>query len=120
MSWALISSYIFSPLWAWLGGFGVLGVGLLALWWFTPSFLASPEKRMILLCAGIACFALAGFYTKAFKDGERHMVQRIAAMDKAALERVLAGAREVDDCAGGIDWDVTTGRCVPGSGAGAQ
>jgi hypothetical protein len=120
MTWEIIRIAIFSPLWAWVGGFGILGIALLALWWFTPSFLASPEKRIILLCAGIACFALGGFYTKAFKDGERHMTQRLAAQDQAAWRRVERGGVEVDACNGGVDWDTETGNCRPGSGVGSK
>ena len=120
MTWEILRLTIFNPLHAWVGGFGLLGLALLALWWFTPSFLASPEKRMMLLCAGIGCFALGGFYAKAFKAGEVHMAQRLAAQDRAAWERVEAGAKEVDACNGGVDWDVTVGACVPGSGAGAK
>lgn len=120
MTWEILRLTLFNPLHAWIGGFGLLGIGLLALWWFTPSFLATPEKRMILLCAGLGCFALGGFYAKAFKAGERHMTQLLAAQDTAAWERVQAGAVEVEACSGGVDWNVVTGQCEPGSGLGAQ
>lgn len=118
---SLLWHTLLSPLvYAWVGGFTLLGIGLLALWWFTPAFLSSPDRRVILLVAGIACFFLGGFYTKAFVAGERHIIQRLAAQDRAAWERVEEGTKEVDACNGGVDWDVTTGTCVPGSGANAQ
>lgn len=39
------------------------------------------------------------------------MIQKIAARDAAALQKVEDGQLEVNACNGGVDWNVVTGTC---------
>lgn len=108
--------FFLSPLLKWVvgtWGVGAVGIFLFFTW---PRWL--PGERFANWAGiGGACLICGGaFYWYAFHAGERHMVQRIAAKDKAAIERIERGAEEVLQCNDGIDWDPTVGACVPGSG----
>lgn len=86
-----------------------LGIACIAVWFLAPAWL--PINRSHLMWAGIALLGCGTFYAWAFKAGEHHMTQLIAAKDRAAIERVEKSLKEVNDCNGGADWDVVTGRC---------
>lgn len=87
-----------------VGAAGIAGFFLLPAW-------VSSNVRMISLIVGVSALLGGGFYWKAFHDGGQHMAQRIAAKDRAAIERVGRAQEEVESCRGGLDWDVVTGTC---------
>jgi len=111
-----IALFFLSPLLKWVTVTGVVGAAGIFLFFAWPSWL--PGRRFANTAGVVGVCALCGgaFYWYAFHAGERHMVQRIAAKDAAAVERIEAGAKEVLACNDGVDWDVTVGACVPGSG----
>ena len=111
--WSQFWLFLLSPLLKWVTVTGIIGVGGLLIFFLSPNFVSD---RVRVLCGMVGAGALCGgiFYWYAFHAGERHMAQRIAAKDKAAIQRVDEGRKEVEACNGGIDWDDTVGACVPG------
>lgn len=111
-----ISLFFLSPLLKWIvgtWGLGIIGIALFFLW---PAWLPGRRFSNWAGIAGVCLISGGAFYWYAFHAGERHMAQRIAAKDAAAIARIDQGAKEVMDCNDGIDWDVTVGACRPGSG----
>lgn len=107
---ASIALFFLSPLLKWVTITWALGAGCIAIWFLAPAWL--PFNRQNFLIAGAVLLGGGAFYWYAFHAGERHMAQRIAAKDRAAIERVQEQQKEVDACNGGVDWDVTTGTCT--------
>lgn len=90
----------------------IVGAGGIALYLFTPAFV--PGKfRNVCGIVGICALSGGAFYWWAFHAGEQHAYQKIAAKDKAAVERVETVLKDVRNCNGGVDWDVVTGTCNP-------
>lgn len=88
----------------------IVGAGGIALYLFTPAFV--PGKfRNICGIVGICALSGGAFYWWAFHAGETYAYQKIAAKDKAAIERVQTSDKEVMACNGGVDWDVVSGTC---------
>lgn len=113
--------FLLSPLTKYLTLSVMVGAGGLFLFFAWPRWL--PGGARFSNTAGIVgvCALCAGSaYWWAFHAGEQHMAQRIAAKDQRAIERIDRGAKEVNDCNGGLDWDVTVGACRPGSFAAGE
>jgi hypothetical protein len=107
MSWLLLQ--LFSPLVGMLLSTWGAGVACFAVAILAPAWL--PFSRMHLIWAGIALMGCGAFYAWAFEAGQKHMAQLVAAKDQAAVERVERAQSRVNDCNGGLDWDVVTGSC---------
>lgn len=105
-----VALFFLSPLLKWLTFTTVLGAVGIAAFFLLPAWV-SANTRMLCLIVGVSSLCGGAFYWKAFRDGEQHMTQRIAAKDNAAIRRVDDAQRKVEDCRGGLDWDVTTGTC---------
>lgn len=98
----------------WGGLAGLVGVCLLALWFFTPPWLSSIPARAFLLNAALTCIAFAVLSAYFLKEGYDKCVAEFAQRDKAAVERRQKGEEDVALCrAAGRDWDVVTGTCKP-------
>lgn len=110
-----VALFFLSPLLKWVTATGVLGAAGILLFFFWPAWLPGRRFANTAGIAGLCALTGGAFYWYAFHAGEKHMTQRIAAKDQAAVQRVEEGRREVDDCNGGADWDVTVGACRPGS-----
>lgn len=101
--------HLLSPLVGALATTWGLGVLCLVVAFLAPAWL--PFNRSHLIWAGAALMAGGAFYWWAFRAGEAHMAQLIAAKDQAAIARVDNALKKVRDCNGGLDWNVVTGSC---------
>lgn len=111
---ASILLFFLSPLLKWVTLTGVIGVAGVAGFFLLPANVPGFWRRLSIEI-GVGAFVVGGFYWYAFRAGETHMAQLIAAKDAAAVQRVKDGEREVEACGGGVDWDVTSGLCRPGA-----
>lgn len=98
-----------TPLLPALGAAGVIGVLLLIFGVLAPAWL--PIDRRHLVWLGGVLIAGSVYTSWVFHQGEEHGIQKVAALDAAALERVKRALERVESCNGGVDWDVTTGKC---------
>ena len=117
-----VISNLWSSIGGWLAGYSLVGIVGLGLYFFIPRFplLENVVGKFRNTCGIVGVIALvAGWHAGMFfHKGEEYMVQKVAAKNKVAIERVGKVQVQVDGCNGGVDWDVTSGTCVPGSGAG--
>jgi len=107
---------IFNPLVATVGITGIIGIGLIVLGVLAPSWFPISKRDAVI--AGIGCLIAGAAFWAIFNMGERHMAQKIAAKDNAAIQRVEGAKKDVEACNGGVDWDVTTGTCLSGDTGG--
>lgn len=104
MSWELFKLFVLNPLWGAIGLTGVVAIGCFVTWWFT--------RISWFGFAGVAALACGTFYWWAFRAGESHAYQLVAARDRAAVHRVERARSSVERCMdGGGEWDVSTGSC---------
>ena len=102
---------ITSPLVAVVGLTGLFGVGCIIVGLLAPAWLQITRQNLIWF--GVVLIAGGAFYWWAFRAGERHMAQRIAIKDQAAIERVNEATKEVETCIqSGGQWDDVTGSCA--------
>ena len=120
MNWTTITLFLLSPLLKWLTATTLVGIGGLFLFFAWPAWLPGRRFANVAGVVGVAALTGGAFYWYAFHAGERHMAQRIAAKDRAAVQRIDAGTKEVLACNDGVDWDVSVGACRPGSFAGSE
>lgn len=107
--------FFLSPLLKWVTITGVIGAAGIALFLFTPSWFPG-QFRTIAGMIGVGALCGGIFYWYAFHAGERHMAQRIAAKDAAAVALVEEDEKVIKSCGiDGADWDVVTASCRPGS-----
>jgi hypothetical protein len=110
--------FFLSPLLKWLGFAGLIAAGGFFVYFATPRLPAwfpinlEPFRNIggIVALAAVAFMLFASHF---FNAGQRHMAQRIASKDQAAIARVTDALREVNAC--GEDWDQSTGTCMKGS-----
>lgn len=100
--WNLVSTWAMG-----FGGAGTLvALGAWGAWYFSPV----GKSLLLHVAIGATVFALTSgyFYTKGYDAA----IAAVAAADQGAIDRVAAGAKDIDACrARGGAWDVTTGSC---------
>lgn len=113
--WTSIALFFLSPLLPWLTGYTLVAIVGIGIFIFMPSIpilnAFTSRFRNIAGIVGVIALLCGAHATYFFRAGEGHMAQRIAAKDRAAVERVEKSRINVDACNGGVDWNVTTGTC---------
>jgi hypothetical protein len=106
----IFNLYVFSWLFRVVGTTYGLGIVLIVVTFFLPGL--SETVRKWFLIAGVALLSGGSFFWVAFHQGEAFAVQKMAAREAETVQRVQEKTKEVDNCNGGVDWDVTTGQCI--------
>lgn len=102
--------------WGWGGLAGVIGICLLALWFFTPSWLSSQPAKALLLNVALGCIAFAFLSAYFIQQGYKSCVALIESRDAAAITRANEAVKEIEVCRdGGGHWNVIDGTCAKAS-----
>lgn len=98
-----------TPLLPSLGLAGLFGAIFVIVGILAPVWLPIDKRNVIWI--GVILLVGSIYTSWIFHQGETHALMKVAAKDAAAIAKVKKAIERVDACNGGVDWDVTTGKC---------
>lgn len=104
-----IKLFFDTPLLPSLGVAGILGIFFIIIGVLAPVWLPVDKRNVIWIGVMLLIASIATSWV--FHQGETHAIMKIAAKDDAAIAKVKKAIERVVACNGGVDWDVTTGKC---------
>lgn len=100
--------------WGWGGLAGIVGLCLLAVWFFTPYWLSSAPAKALLLNVALGCIAFAFLSAYFIQQGYNSCAALFASRDASAITRSKDAVKEIETCRdGGGSWNVVEGVCKP-------